>query len=281
MRGASIPNTPLPMITELTQSLFESAVPALTNADSQVFDRVYPFVVQASGTLDRFLAGTPLPPSLDLSAARLACIMGARRAVPHLDLVVTGSGFGIVSNQTLAPASAHRVSALAESLRREESDVHDSLVFELLSTSWSGSRSAASYVSALLFCPTLMRRYGVRFEGGDVYAREFAALRPLHLRAVARAERVISPELMSELVRRARIPIEEDADLYARLSELVCSFIASDMMDALAPSAELHLLEWVRRHEHRLPQYADSATAFAHRLTPYRNELDHPTFFFG
>lgn len=39
-----------------------------------------------------------------------------RNAVPSLDLVLTPNGFGVVSNQTIAPASKERVKALIESL---------------------------------------------------------------------------------------------------------------------------------------------------------------------
>ena len=38
------------------------------------------------------------------------------RAVPSLDLVLTPNGFGIVSNQNIAPASPHRISRLLGSL---------------------------------------------------------------------------------------------------------------------------------------------------------------------
>ena len=43
-------------------------------------------------------------------------------ALPKLDLVFTPNGFGVVSNQTVAPASKERVQALSDALRRETDD---------------------------------------------------------------------------------------------------------------------------------------------------------------
>ena len=52
----------------------------------------------------------------------------AAESIPSLDLILTDSGFAVVSNQNLAPASRERVSALLNSLRRQASDARDLLL---------------------------------------------------------------------------------------------------------------------------------------------------------
>lgn len=52
-------------------------------------------------------------------------------AIPFLDLVLTGSGFGIVSNSNLAPASAERVKNLAEACLMAGNDGLDDLLYWL------------------------------------------------------------------------------------------------------------------------------------------------------
>ena len=49
----------------------------------------------------------------------------AYNAMPTLDLVATPNGFGVVSNQNIAPASKERVAAFRESLRQYKSDCKD------------------------------------------------------------------------------------------------------------------------------------------------------------
>ena len=49
----------------------------------------------------------------------------AYNALPTLDLVATPNGFGVVSNQNIAPASKERVAAFRESLRQYKSDCKD------------------------------------------------------------------------------------------------------------------------------------------------------------
>lgn len=74
-----------------------------------------------------------------------------RVALPSLDLVLTSTGFGIVSNGNIAPASAERVARLSESLLL----LRDNLIDELLSqlsqnASWCETPQG-HYFSATLF----------------------------------------------------------------------------------------------------------------------------------
>ena len=75
-------------------------------------------------------------------------------ALPSLDLVLTPTGFGIVSNGNIAPASAERVTRLSESLLL----LRDNLIHELLlrlrqDALWRES-AQGNYFAATLF-PTL------------------------------------------------------------------------------------------------------------------------------
>ena len=54
------------------------------------------------------------------------------RAVPSLDLVLTPNGFGVVSNNTIAPASKDRVDRLLTSLENSRDFAIDQLLHELL-----------------------------------------------------------------------------------------------------------------------------------------------------
>lgn len=60
--------------------------------------------------------------------AKLIASEALRRAIPSLDLVLTPNGFGVVSNQNIAPASKERVDRLIASL----ADYRDECIGNLL-----------------------------------------------------------------------------------------------------------------------------------------------------
>lgn len=75
-------------------------------------------------------------------------------AIPQLDLILTPNGFGIVSNQNIAPASKERIERLLLSLEKLRDDTLQ-IILSLLPTAhhWTAS-SQYDYFSATLF-PTL------------------------------------------------------------------------------------------------------------------------------
>lgn len=265
----------------------KQAVPSFGTPDIVVFDMIAPFFTSALTTVKEWLGEIEVAPTIAAQVERLCYIMGCRRAVPQLDLVLTGHGFGVVSNQNHAPASAHRVEALLEELRRDESRTRDALMVALLATPWAMTSAARVLVNSLLWNPTLLRLQGVNHNGTEVFDREYNDLRPLIIDAQRAASRIISSALMAELIRRQRLHTERDYDLYEELREEATQFMAAKIMQRQGQEvvdmaeAERSLLHFVRTNKEHLPEYADSSTCDAHEYEPYRNEKDHGTFFFG
>ena len=65
---------------------------------------------------------------IKIITAKLIASEALRRAIPSLDLVLTPNGFGVVSNQNIAPASKERVDRLIASL----ADYRDECIGNLL-----------------------------------------------------------------------------------------------------------------------------------------------------
>ena len=59
---------------------------------------------------------------LKATMARIVAFDAFRNAVPHLDLILTPNGFGIVNNSNIAPASKERVERLIASLLSNRDD---------------------------------------------------------------------------------------------------------------------------------------------------------------
>ncbi len=85
---------------------------------------------------DTFLTLDPDEP-VRVTAACVVAHEAMMRAVPSLDLVLTPNGFGIVSNQNVAPASRDRVARLIASLEASLDDCIEQLVAYLFRiTEW-------------------------------------------------------------------------------------------------------------------------------------------------
>lgn len=129
--------------------------------------------------------------------AKLIASEALRRAIPSLDLVLTPNGFGVVSNQNIAPASKERVDRLIGSL----ADYRDECIGNILpalggESQWLTS-SQASFFGETLF-PDLAITDQVKGTGSKW--ERYLALRPKILDIEASlAEEFFSPELMVRL----------------------------------------------------------------------------------
>lgn len=238
--------------------------------------------------------GEPAPVDLPIEgdALHLVCVRAARHAMAGADLVLTATGFGVVSNQNLAPASTVRVQALAEELRRDESRTADHLAFRLLKDSaWPRGEAARRIVSRLMWCPMLLRRHGVATppgSGREPYDEEYRALIPRIDQAEARLAELISPELYAALVdsRRVRPAREAEALALDLVTETARNLVAAHLAQpAAAPTpaqATLtrRLLRLVRSLAADLPAWQQSATRRAQEAPRYENRKSDPCFFF-
>ena len=73
-----------------------------------------------------------------------------RRALPHLDVILTPNGFGIVSNTNIAPASKERITRLLDTLL----DNRDAAILQVLSllpaeTGWLSTEQAQFFADTL------------------------------------------------------------------------------------------------------------------------------------
>ena len=119
------------------------------------------------------------------------------RAIPSLDLVLTPNGFGVVSNQNVAPASKERVDRLIGSLADYRDDCIGNLLPALVGASKWLTSSQASFFGETLF-PDLAITDQVKGTGSKW--ERYLALRPMILDIEASlAEEFFSPELMVRL----------------------------------------------------------------------------------
>ena len=124
------------------------------------FDKILQWLDQAERWVMTQFIGSDFAPELLAMAeteplrtcATLVSVHEAfMRAVPSLDLVLTPNGFGIVSNQNVAPASPHRITRLIASLETSRDIAIEQLIHNLfLNSTWSAS-PIRGWFSATLF----------------------------------------------------------------------------------------------------------------------------------
>lgn len=272
----------------IDQTIFEGHVPSFKNPNDEVFNKVVPLLEQVEMELNLSIFGSgsmPADAAIARRFERLVCLTAAHRAISQFDLVLTPTGFGIVSNQNLAPASRDRVAALSRQLYREASDEHDLLLELLTATSWSETSEGAMWVSRLLWNATLARRYGIRSQSAftELYKDEYQALLPQIEEVEQKVAEFISPELYDGLLLKVRTHAElsaEEAFVLAQSRTLIASLVnpSGEVRAKYLFKSQLRFLE---THADVLPLYKGSATYQSRHTPRYENQASHPTFFFG
>ena len=214
---------------------------------------------------------------IKIITAKLIASEALRRAIPSLDLVLTPNGFGVVSNQNVAPASKERVDRLIGSL----ADYRDDCIANLLpllsrESDWLGSVQA-SFFGETLF-PDLAITDQVKGTGSKW--ERYLALRPMILDIEASlAEEFFSPELMVRL-RNEVLRKTHTADL-AR----VINAIRGQVVDLLNGGSirmrdMIDVVNHIRRFPDLFPEWHASETAKLFAPPIFKNKKEARGYFF-
>ena len=214
---------------------------------------------------------------LRILSAKLIVTEALRRAIPSLDVVLTPNGFGVVSNQNIAPASKERVDRLIGSL----ADYRDECIANLLpalsgETKWLTS-SQASFFGETLF-PDLAITDQVKGTGSKW--ERYLALRPKILDIEASlAEEFFSPELMVRL-RNEVLRKTHTADLVR-----VINAIRGQVVDLLNGGSIrmrdlIDVVNHIRCYPDLFPEWHASETAKLFAPPVFRNDKKASGYFF-
>ena len=181
-------------------------------------------------------------------------------AIPTLDLVLTPNGFGIVSNQNVAPASKERVDRLLASLERERDKAIDLLLLKLPSASrWLQSEQCAFFTATLFPNLSLCRRLAIR----EHLWAEYQALRSrlIKIEAVL-ADTYFSHEQMNVFRERVLYQLTSCHPIMTHVIRTLQSLelmLVSDMQ--VQTQAFFDLVNIIREHEDIFPEWHHSKVA--------------------
>lgn len=278
---------------DITQAALEARLPELAapEGDTALFDKVLPYARRAvTGQTTPQIGGAD--PSAVLSWADTedelapwlndyAVFRGVYDALPHLDVIATGTGFGIVSTQNLAPASRERVEAVRESVRHLAAHAYDHILAEYL----------MAHDECRTFLPTtaIARAEGVTRDGKGVSMEELEALAPQLALSLMEVQRAIGTKMAGRLLSAQFLAPQAEQEALApavqtcrRLAAIWCA----GGTGKASPALHNRLLIRLRQTLDQTPEaYAEewhtSPERAAWHSGRYQNSQDSPVYFFG
>ena len=142
----------------ITKSDFEQALPVGAAANDSVYESVKPAIArQLSFSNDALLGVAGMQRMEELGEGstlvnwykQLVCLSSFLSVLRQLDLVLTPTGFGVVSNDNLAPASKQRVDALEGELRTQYHKTLAMTLNLLRSENWGATEQARHFIDHL------------------------------------------------------------------------------------------------------------------------------------
>ena len=127
--------------------------------ERQLIDKIVSFIDAAekwltdnivSETVFISISDRPDNNAVKVTMARIVAFDAFRQAIPHLDVILTPNGFGIVNNSNIAPASKERVERLVNSLLDNRDNEIESLLSMLpKETGWTESDQGRFFASTM------------------------------------------------------------------------------------------------------------------------------------
>jgi len=276
----------------ITQNIFDKLLPTFAAPDGFVFEKITPYLERAESLADELLSPLTVATVADAgndtlknAAYTYVCKKAARDAVPSLDLVLTPTGFGVVSNDQTAPASRERVDALLESLILEESETRHTLVNTICADNVNYTyKRACELMPRLIYDAGTARAHGCKLDGKTVYEDEFEMLRPRLETARLRLARFISMEQMEALEKDNVALLRSDMTVQTVTAIYYAALWLTDAVNGASPATldkeTRYLLHLMEKNIAVFPAYADSSERAAHEIF-YSNAKEDKTFFFG
>ncbi len=267
---------------DITQEVFEKCCYSATNCDNHVFEAVAPQIESVQEELFRTLGLDVVkePSPIEVRNITTAvCVKAYADTIPHLDLVLTGSGFGVVSTENITPASSERVNRLHKKLLDIYDDVFDTILSQLRNhREWYDTDIAKEFFSTFFWSGECFRNTAFP----EIYRRDCAKYKPLVSIAEAKLRGIVGDELIDELLTDIRH--DERTFFQVQLVDLMRRFISAEITETnVADSRQLvqTILRFLDTHIEYFPIYKASSAYQARKGDRYENNKEDGVFFWG
>lgn len=274
------------MELQINKEDLERAVPAAREPRGKIFNALENYIKAEFAYIEnKFLgeagtrvveAGTNM--SLVREVKNLACLRAFRSHMRSLDLVLTSTGFGVVSTQDTAPASKQRVDALEGELRRSESHVIERLLGELfLVEGWSESIQQQATVSTLFWSFSYLEQYaGI----SNPKPEDWASNVPVMLEADLYLRKHVGQSYMDELLQQQTSGTlsTDNIPVAVLCRQFIGAWIAQNQR--LREQLYARLINTLEADLTKYPAYANGEGYRLNHFTPYENHAEDSAFHF-
>ena len=271
----------------ISKEEFEAALPVAMTKNNDVYETLTMAIRRATEEVATEILGnvgveaveTGEDGNLVCSAKALISFRAFLRNFRSLDLVLTATGFGIVSTDSTAPASRARVDALIEEMSVERLLVKDKILTSMIMVEgWGDTEQAKRNIATLFPLSKLMRSHTTKAlttanwqeaQGNAIIATD-----------ILRTE--ISTEYMDELLTKYRNATLDNADMTVIMK---CQYFIGDYISH-APEGKPNkialqmIVEQLEAYTDSYPTYKSSRLYAKRHGQRYENKPEHPTFFF-
>lgn len=214
---------------------------------------------------------------IKVTVERAVVCEAMRTAIPSLDIVLTPNGFGVVSNQNIAPASKERVERLIASLTQQRDDLLDSLLTELQGFQGWKETKQYQFFAATLF-PTLELSALCGFKT-DRWVKYLALRRRAIEAEESLAEEYFSAELMKEF-RLAVIGGEISDEFATVIRGVRAQVVAMIGGEPISTRRMVDLVNFIRCRPESFSAWHNSSTAEIFTPPVFKNKKKSGGYFF-
>lgn len=274
------------MKIQISKDDFEQSILAATSSHSEVFESVEKHFEESYLRLSRQILGEvgeeALETSDDLREAviKAVCLDAFLGVVRHLDLVLTPTGFGVVANNEVSPASSSRVEALIEQCRIALIVAQDTVMAHLTDVpGWGSTLQAQQGIQTVLWS---LEGYCYLTRQTSMTSKDWMAKLAAMQEADATLRKLVSDEQMDDimcLVRGVREGNEFEGSVRLMLSRCLI-MLANDMLSAYS-NERARLLRYFDAHLDKFTLYANSSAYKANNFKEFKNEKSKPAFVFN
>ncbi len=274
------------MNLEITKSDFEKAVPAAREPKGKIFEvmedainyEVVKIESQVLGDVGAQAVEAGTDDALVQTVKRLACVRAFMNEMRGLDLVLTATGFGVVSTQDTAPASKMRVDSLDGQLRRQERLLLGTLLDRLFRVSgWNQQPQRQWNVQTVFFSLNNLEMWaGINHPKPEDWDMNMPSI----LAADAFLRKHIGNAYMDELIASmtSYSLSDNDALIVIFCQQYIGAWIAQN--HRLKEEIYMRLINRLEADLALYPTYADSEAYRLNHFTPYENHAEDSAFHF-
>ena len=274
------------MELQINKEDLERAVPAAREPKGKIFGVLEDAILAELAYLEEQYLGVAGTQAVEegtdtvlvLTVKQIACIRAFLNEMRGLDLVLTSTGFGVVSTNDTAPASKQRVDALDGQLRRKERLLLGTLLDRLFHvTSWNLQPQRQWHVPTLFFCIQQLEQWaGVSHPNPEDWDTAVPAILAADSALRKHLGNAYMDELLGQLTSHSLTV--DNSPIVVMCQQYIGASVAQNMR--LKEETYMQLINRLEADLTKYPAYADGEGYRLNHFTPYENHAEDSAFHF-